>query len=159
MRVTALAAGLALLLPLPSRAQPRPLDEAAVSAFLRAEEAATTRLDWTAVQAGYTADAKIFGLYYDRDHVPHIHDGPAAADNATMAALTTARRNATGAVAVHQVTVAPDGQRATVSYERDTEYDQGGKHMQRSFDMTAIIKLVDGSAKFLQVISLERPRQ
>ena len=140
----------------PARAQIAKLTPESVTAFIEADEAAFDRGDWAAVQADYAGTAQTCGLYYDRAGEPHVHDGPSATDNKTMAAFMTVRHNATASVQVGRVFVAPNGQRATVAYHRVADYEQSGKHVHRAFDQTAIVVLQDGAVKFAQLASIEQ---
>ena len=140
----------------PAQAQTAKLTPASVTAFIQADEAAFDRSDWPAVQADYAGSAQTFGLYYDRAGEPHVHDGPSGTDNKTMAAFMTVRHNATASVQIGRVYIAPDGQRATASFHRISDYQQAGKHVHREFEQTAIVVLQDGEVRFAQLVSLER---
>ncbi len=139
-----------------AQAQTAKLTPSAITAFIQADEAAFDRSDWAVVQADYADTAQTFGLYYDRAGEPHVHDGPSATDNKTMAAFMTVRHNATASVQVGRIVIAPDGQRATVAFHRVADYEQAGKHVHREFDQTAIVALQGGAVKFAQLVSLER---
>ena len=133
------------------------LTEPSITAFIAARNEATLRLDWDAVRADYLPTAQIVGLYYDRGGVPHVHNGPAAADVAVTAALMTKRGGYTVKSAISRLFVSPDGQRATATITQVTGYDAGGKHVNRVLDDTVILEWTAGQPRIAQDISVERP--
>ena len=133
------------------------LNEAVIRAFVAAKNDATLRQDWRALRADYLPTAQIVGLYYDRSATPHVHDGPAATDLTTTAALMTKRHGFATASVVSQLFISPGGQRATVTVVVTTDYEAGGSRVHRLFDDTMILEMANRQPSIAQEISVERP--